>query len=142
MTTCRLASSTFLASHTLPLAQRPYPFHIFLFWQLTPKGGDGAHSAGPKKWGGREAMASVELRWRLGRYRARGRARDVGLPVKFHIECANLWFFSGRCQSIARMRTTRSRRPSSASVVKYSRRASGGPSTGIGKFFLCCVVEP
>ena len=29
---------------------------------LTPKGGDGARSAGPKKWGGGEASASVELR--------------------------------------------------------------------------------
>jgi hypothetical protein len=31
-----------------------------VFW------GDGARSAGPKKWRGREAMASVELSWRLG----------------------------------------------------------------------------
>ncbi len=34
-------------------------------WVTHTKGGDGARSAGPKKWEGREAMASVELRWRL-----------------------------------------------------------------------------
>jgi hypothetical protein len=42
------------------------------------KGGDGARSAGPKKWGGREAMASVELRWRLGWCGLRGACRGSG----------------------------------------------------------------
>jgi hypothetical protein len=37
--------------------------------------GDGARSAGPKKWEGREAMASVELRGRLGWWGLRGARR-------------------------------------------------------------------
>ncbi len=78
------------------------------------KGGDGARSAGPKKWGGREAMASVELRWRLGWCGLRGACRGSGFASL--IPGSNIFFDPGSGETFDFW--IRYKHPGSAKLVK------------------------
>ncbi len=72
----------------LPLARRPCPLQIFLFWYPHQKGGRGRAAQGQKSGGG--GMTSVELRRWLGQSVLKGACGRGGDKLDSFIPIANM----------------------------------------------------